>query len=548
MKIRTKLMLVFALFIVLVLGVVSLNYRTYLTLDSDANFVNYAGRLRANSYRMAHVSANIVLSPENAELKATLEDRIQFFDNTIKSLIEGNKEIGLKAIAHGDTKIQLEAVKEKWDKEFRPTYLRIADNDNSALEYITKNIDDYVSQIDKLVTDYSAYSQTKVAYAKIFSIIFIALAIILGLISLLVIRKGIIAPINAITEGLREISTGDGDLTKELRFKGDNEIGQLTKYFNQFVVRIREIIILISKSSGVLSDSMGSISQTSEELSKTTEMIAMAIQDVSAGSIAQSAMTGNLNKLVEAMDEKISNMDSIADRLLGQSEKTKISAHQGISTVNEQVTQLEELVKTTVGVSSTVDKLERHSDEIQNILSIIDSISKQTNLLALNASIEAARAGDAGRGFAVVADEIRNLASETAKSTISINALVNNITAQTTEVKNNMDVMVNKINAQSSSMNEVVSKLDSIFRESEETYNESKAIGDINMLISKSFTELNQTTDQISEVIGKNSQNTQDVAAAVEEQTASFQEVSANLTSLNEMSKQLKEIVAKFKV
>jgi methyl-accepting chemotaxis protein len=202
----------------------------------------------------------------------------------------------------------------------------------------------------------------------------------------------------------------------------------------------------------------------------------------------------------------------------------------------------------TKKVSDTVNHLEKYSIDIRDILEIINNISQQTNLLALNASIEAARAGEAGRGFAVVADEIRKLAEETAKSTVRIANIVQNIGGQTSEVKKHMDEMVETIDIQAKSMDDVKVKLNEISEKSNITYECAKDIQSINTKIHTNFTVINESANRISLVVEKNSENTQDVAAAVEEQTASFQEVAANMNLLIGLSKQLNDVVASFRV
>lgn len=550
MKIRTKLLAVFTLLTFLTVSVVGINLYAFQSLDSDGNFINYSGRLRASSYRMSYLSYRIITQDgASGDIKDELQTLIDFFDNTLKGLSEGDDALGLKKLDNEDIQVQLSSIEEQWTNTFKPAYLNIATNkDEQSLKIIDKDIADYVVSINKMVEDFSKASQGNISKAKVFSGAALTVFIVLALLSSIVILKGVISPINLITNELKNISSGDGDLTKTIQINSNDEIGMLTKYFNQFVSHIRNDIILISNSSDTLVSSIDTIATTSDELAKATEMIAIAVQDVSDGGVEQEHMVKTLNELVEGMSGDIQLVIGDAERLLHASKSSKDAASDGNLTIQNQVKELAEVIESSNKVTSTVNLLENYSKDISGILAIIDSISQQTNLLALNASIEAARAGDAGRGFSVVADEIRKLAEETAKSTVSIVDIVGNITGQTLEVKKHMGEMVKKINLQEKSMEDVQNKLNEIVDKSNNTYEDAREIYDINTTIHNNFNTINDSANKILNVVETNSNNAQDVAAAAEEQTAAFEEVSANLTSLNELSIQLKEVVSKFKV
>ena len=129
MKIRTKLLAVFTLLTVLTVSVVGINLYAFKSLDSDGNFINYSGRLRASSYRMAYLSYRIITQDEpNKEIKDELHTLIDFFDNTLQSLSQGSDSLGLKELDNKEIEIQLSNIEEKWTNQFKPAYLDIANN------------------------------------------------------------------------------------------------------------------------------------------------------------------------------------------------------------------------------------------------------------------------------------------------------------------------------------------------------------------------------------------------------------------------------------
>ena len=549
MKIRGKILLVVSLFVLLLFAGFALNFITYMKLETDSTFVNNAGRIRANSYRMAYLSNVIATDPAGfANQKETLKERMAFLDKIVTGLQKGDASLGLSELKNVEIKGMMDSLDQRWETIFKPSYTAVAAGDMSRLVDINSNIDAFVKDADTMVTRYSEISKGKVIQAKSSNTVFFIGGIILGLIALAFITKTVIKPIKGISDEMRDISEGDGNLTKVMTVKGNDEIAELTKYFNSFVAGIREIVVKLNSSSSGMKNSMDSISQISFELSKSTELIAGAVMEVSSGSVTQTEMVNKLNDIINEVNHEVDLVKKEASQLLVESDVTNKTAVEGRTLLEEQRNSMREVVSTLTGVGDSVHTLQSYSENIKAILDIIKNISAQTNMLALNASIEAARAGEAGKGFAVVANEIRKLAEETAKSTIQISEITGNITGQTNDVNTKVTDMADRIHDQEQSLSKVNEKLYEISEKASRAYESAKHINEKSEKVKSDFIVIGNSASNISDTVSKNSNSTQDVAAAVEEQTASFQEVSSSLMTLNELASDLQGIVKKFKI
>ncbi|MDH5648547.1 MAG: methyl-accepting chemotaxis protein [Gammaproteobacteria bacterium] len=223
----------------------------------------------------------------------------------------------------------------------------------------------------------------------------IAVAVIVGGFSV-VVTVSISSSINHVVEKLKEMDSGDGDLTQRLVARGDDEIGELVKWFNAFVERLDRI--------------MGEALNNIDALRAASVEIAHGNSNMSHQTEEQAA---NLEETAASMEEMTS--------IVKQNSENSVAARDVANSASKQAVDGGRIVKSAV---SAMEAIQNSSTKVYEIIRVIDEIAFQTNLLALNAAVEAARAGEQGRGFAVVAAEVRTLAQRSAESAKEIKLLI----------------------------------------------------------------------------------------------------------------------------
>lgn len=247
-------------------------------------------------------------------------------------------------------------------------------------------------------------------------------------ISLLVgwfMARPVITPITQMHNTVKQLSSGDGDLTIRLPSKGNDELSALAQSFNDFIEHLDATF--------------------SQLLASIVRMKPMSI-DVTEVNQELITSSNNLHKQSDIVRDELNNTlnssQLVADEVGGiqqASQDTETCVKQGRHFVDETIQNMDQLGETLTNVSTAVNDLKHDAESISKVIDVINEIAEKTNLLALNAAIEAARAGESGRGFAVVADEVRNLASQTRSSTTSVAELVNNISQSTQHAVNIMN-------------------------------------------------------------------------------------------------------------
>jgi methyl-accepting chemotaxis protein len=239
------------------------------------------------------------------------------------------------------------------------------------------------------------------------------LGVVISLFVLIALMNALLKPLAQLHNSLREVNSGQGDLTRRLPASGNDEISLLARDFNSFIETLQNLI----------RDVMGNSRQVRESTTLTSNAA-----NQSASRLQQQMQ--ELDQLATAMQEMASTAEEVARNAQSAAQAAVVANEQtenGVRVVSRSTEAIMNLAEEMNETSSSINELSKLSQNIESILSVITSIADQTNLLALNAAIEAARAGESGRGFAVVADEVRSLASRTQQSTQEIRQMIDQL-------------------------------------------------------------------------------------------------------------------------
>lgn len=248
---------------------------------------------------------------------------------------------------------------------------------------------------------------------------FLILGVLYMLISILVVK-----PIRELSAQVEDVAKGEGDLTKVLPIRSEDEIGRLGGEVNNLTQKIREIIASLYQQACQLGGATCELNNATERISKE-----MQAQMESADTVATAA---------EEMSSTIQNVAENTAQAVSLAVTVDTAASAGLGVVQQTWQSMNSVAESVESTLAGINELERSSASIGEMLSLIEDIADQTNLLALNAAIEAARAGEAGRGFAVVADEVRSLAEKTTKSTKEIDQIVGKIQQESVRAANSI--------------------------------------------------------------------------------------------------------------
>lgn len=404
-----------------------------------------------------------------------------------------------------------------------------------------------------------------------FNLILLSVGLVLSAIGLFLlwrITTTSLRPLDQTISMLKDIASGEGDLTIRIPTTSQDESGQLATYFNQFVEKIQtmtkdiyDTTLALSESSMTLTNISNILAANSEEMNAKTDSVMAALEEITvsidntadasndtrdnmsvvASAIEEmSASTYNLAKAseeisgnVEQVRQAIQDISDTVSRVAGSAAQVSLSVNSGATAIKELNISLNDVSANSERsmviitdarqkaqqTNDIIQKLNRSSKQIGRIVNVINDIADQTNMLALNAAIEAAGAGEAGKGFAVVANEVKELAKQTAEATEEIGQ-------QIEDMQNNMADAVSAVET----INKVMEETTHITNTIAAAVTQQSAItGEISASILKAAQEVNLISDEIQAVADKSegaARNASEASEGVQEIARSAQELS----------------------
>ena len=362
--------------------------------------------------------------------------------------------------------------------------------------------------------------QAKFRTAVISSVILSAVVVLAMFLLLFIIGRSISQPLDKIVNAMRDVASGEADLTRRLDDNAKDELSQIAHYFNRFNRNLSEIIQQLGDSARQLISSSHQLDQISNN----------SLRDMTRQSERMELMATAINEITYGVQDVAQNANAAA----GEVEKANQGADNGRAQVDRTIGEINQL---SSSVSTAVEHMETLSSDAQEITSVLDvirNIAEQTNLLALNAAIEAARAGEMGRGFAVVADEVRNLAQRTQQSTEEIHNMISKLQTNTQTVVSVINESSRHSQASVEQVNEAGAALEQIAQSMQQ-------------LVALNASIASATTQQ-STVVEDVNRNVTEAAELARETTDGARETAQAGQHLASLGRQIDELIKRFRV
>jgi methyl-accepting chemotaxis protein len=408
------------------------------------------------------------------------------------------------------------------------------------------------------------------------TIVVSAVAILATMVILFLVLSSVTRPIVNVADTLKDISEGEGDLTKQIIAKSKDEIGDLSRYFNLTLEKIKNLVFAIKQQASKLSNIGDDLASNMNETAAAVNEITANIQSIKGRIINQSASVTETNATMEQVVVNTNKLDGLVENQSTNISKASSAIEQMAANIQSVTTTLANNagnVKTLrdaseVGrnglqeVASDIQEIARESEGLLEINSVMENIASQTNLLSMNAAIEAAHAGEAGKGFAVVADEIRKLAESSSEQSKTISAVLKKIKASIDKITASTDNVLKKFEAIDSSVKIVSEQEEHIRNAMEEQGVGSRQIVEgvmeVNEITSHVRSSSHEMLEGSTEVIRESKELdkvTQEISMGMNEMASGADQINVAIHHVNEISGKNREgidnlikEVSKFKV
>jgi methyl-accepting chemotaxis protein len=327
-------------------------------------------------------------------------------------------------------------------------------------------------------------------------------------------------PLEQLRSGLRDIASGEGDLTRRLPVNGKDEVGQSALVFNEMMENFNQLVRQVRDSASQVSARVAELSDSADRVSQSSHL--------------QNQQSNEAASAVEQLVASISSIASSAEHVQQQSQESLARANEGSKTLTVLLGEMNVVERAVKEMASSVNDFVHNTESITQMTREVKDIAEQTNLLALNAAIEAARAGEQGRGFAVVADEVRKLAEKSSRSASEIDTITASLSAQSVAVRRSIEEGLDHL----ASSQSAVGKVSSVLQASNGSVTE----------VDRGLDSIATATDHQRRVSGDVVTSIEAIAGMARDNNGTVEQTAGAAHDLKQLAEGLASMVGRFKV
>ncbi|MDP4097642.1 methyl-accepting chemotaxis protein [Paenibacillus sp. P96] len=503
------------------------------TIDSKNNPVIFISRTTADGRGVLSLSLNLTKLHEMTDIQVGKHGYVFIMDQSKHYVAHPTEELG-KAISTDYV--------EKLFAADKGTFLYQYDGQTKQMIFSTNELTGWKVAGSMMNTE---ISDAVKPIRNTTLIVIIASILVIGVLATLLIHS-LLRPLKRLQRNTEQIS--EGDLTLQVATAGNDEIGELSRHFQQMVDNLRSMISQVQEMTENLSSSSQQLAAGAEQTTSAIEHVTIAMQEVAVGTEKQLVTIREGDQRMQEMSAEVDHISASMQQMSDIAAASITLADSGSEAIGEAVVKMDSIQTTVSELDSVIEDLNTRSSHIGSIVGTISEIAKQTNLLSLNASIEAARAGEHGRGFSVVATEVRKLAELSAQSAQQITDLIH-------DIQNGVATATARMDAAKARVGEGITAVDisgrSFSRIRRSIGKSAQQIDSIAVAAAELARNSANVVDAMEEV-GRLSQetagNSETVSAAAQQQLASMEEIGSSAADLTRMAEQLQLLVARFKL